>query len=266
MDGRETQECDSDTRVAHPSVHDLARSPHGRKRSNLRERENELEHLGVVGRAKAGDRVPSWGSWEAVRVAAWVAPVHNVVQHFGMLVQQRVQESQGGFAIRQPSVVEQRHHASEGWRGGAGAALRQAFVAENEQKVLGLRGHVREPGTAGVVVRARGHSRRRLEVVGHARVLICGALVEVAEPARADVAGHLRALLGAAHGGDPWACGREGGHELALAVGVREGAADASVAGGPEEGEATGAGLLKLCVDASDVIGADAIFVATIAC
>ena len=64
----------------------------------------------------------AWGTREAIGATSGVCAVDNIVEHFRVLVQNRVDETNWALAHLDALLVDPRHQGREDWRRGTGAA------------------------------------------------------------------------------------------------------------------------------------------------
>ena len=180
-------------------------------------------------------------------------------------VQPRVQEPKSSLTLAQPVIVQKRNNGGESGRRAASSVDSFDGASNDDGEVLGLRGDIGEPSTAGVVVGRVGSSlsfkegrnggrlvRRDTEVLKRRQWKRMRAAPKAVETRFTDVAESTlreRSCLlghpsGATNRSDEGARAGESGQELGLrgdSVRLAGPGANTSITGGEEDGAASSA-------------------------
>mmetsp|Transcript_49235 Transcript_49235/g.73245 ORF Transcript_49235/g.73245 Transcript_49235/m.73245 type:complete len:455 (-) Transcript_49235:563-1927(-) len=236
-------------------------------RANLWQSLHGLREGAVVGGAQTGGGIPASDRLEAVAANATtrVLAVGDVVERLGVLVDERVQESEGGLAGGKADAVElgEDGGGDRARSAGAGDSLSHTVNLDAVGVALAAEsGHIGVT-TAGVVPHLlRGQVSRRVGLVLGDNIRLEVGNVEVVRETAATISPGLfvadHALLkevSAADSRDVGARCGEVGVELVLDEPTALAAADALVTGGEQDGEAAGAKLHELGGATEDVLG-----------
>lgn len=142
-----------------------------------RQRQPQRLHLGEIRRAQPRHRIPAFDRTEPVRPASRIRAIGDVVQHLGMRVQHRIDETNRTLADPQPRLDDPVDDGREDGRGGRGAALEREVSANVDGDVVAVCGYVWDApavavvqaAAAAAVVLAVGVVRVRRVVVGEER-------------------------------------------------------------------------------------------------
>lgn len=173
------------------------------RRAGVRRRRpgHDRQELREVGRAEPSDGVPACGGGEALRTTAGVAALGDIVERGGAgRVQHGVEEAEGGLALVEELVVEERDDGRERGRRRGRARYTLALASDIDDEVDTLGGDVGE-GAALSVEEAGVSVSERLEVGRDSVFLVVGLREDVGEATRREVRGLLIDALRAADRG-----------------------------------------------------------------
>lgn len=237
--------------------------------------EGNVLDLEEVWSTPASGRIPSLTGWEAGGVATPGVATGDVVEAAVEAgVESWVHEAQGALAVGDQSVVDEGQDTGGSGRGGRGAVDEDVAAGVDDDEVEALGGQIGVRATV-LVVEAGVEVADGVEVRVDSAGLVPWAREVVRETGAADVAvvdvvgDDLRAeVAGGTDGGHVWAGGGEGWHELGGVLAVVGDASavgtNTAIAGGEEEGGATGAELGELAAGTAGVGFWDGLLVVTV--
>lgn len=103
-----------------------------------RQTQEQVQHLGVVGRAQASVGIPSLDSWEAIGATAGVGAVGDVVEHFRMPVQHGIDEAQRTFTHGNAFFDDAVDDGGKDGSAGRGAVFKDELAVVEEGKIVSV--------------------------------------------------------------------------------------------------------------------------------